>query len=138
MSISNWFPPAPLEPPSLLSETLVSFGQAAALFPPFRLGRPVSPSCVWRWHRHGVRLPDGRVVRLEAVRVAGRFLTTIEAVHRFIAAQQPDAAPSPTGAVSEVPAHTPTSRTPARRARDSENALRRLQGRRKVNNSAGR
>jgi hypothetical protein len=37
----------------------------------------------------GVRLPSGRVVRLEAVRVGQRWLTTAEAVQRFIEDQTP-------------------------------------------------
>jgi hypothetical protein len=129
--MGDLIPPNVQAPTNLLFETWASFGQAAAMFPPFRKGRPVSPSCVWRWHRHGVRLQDGRVVRLEAVRVAGRFLTTIEAVHRFIAAQQPDDAPVAEVAAAEIPARAATPRTPARRARESENALRRLNERRK-------
>lgn len=56
----------------------ISFAAAAKLVPgPRRL----SPSTVYRWHSRGV---GG--VKLEAVRVAGRFYTTKEAIERFLAA----------------------------------------------------
>lgn len=108
--------------PKLLAEQLLSFGQAAAMFPPYRRGRPVSPSCVWRWFRSGVRLANGEVVRLEAIKVAGRHLTSIEAVQRFIAAQQMnDSITSGQPSVSAA-----GMRTSSRRNRDSERALDRL------------
>lgn len=109
----------------LLLEKLISFAQAAALFPPARQSRPVSPSCVWRWHRVGVRLNNKQVVRLEAVRVAGRHLTSVEAVHRFIAAQQPETS----SAKHIVDEKVSGERTSTRRRRDSENALRNLNAR---------
>jgi hypothetical protein len=71
-----------------LTEQVVSLAQAAKLFPPARRGRPVTPNAIWRWVSHGVRLEDGRTVRLGAVRVAGRWLTSKEAIVRFVAAQQ--------------------------------------------------
>src|SRR5262249_46280993 len=69
---------------------LLSLAQAARRFPPYRLGRPVSPSTIWRWINDGVELPDGSIVRLDGVRVAGRWLTSAEAIVRFIEAQMPD------------------------------------------------
>lgn len=116
------------KPPGLVTETLLSFSQAAAMFPPFRRGRPVSPSCVWRWFRYGVRISNERVVRLEAVKVAGRHLTTVEAVHRFIASQQIHESPVPNCPVKNSRA----SRSPAQRQRDSERALEQLKRRRHV------
>lgn len=108
--------------PNLVTEKLISFAQAAAMFPPFRRGRPVSPSCVWRWFRHGVRLGNKQVVRLEAVRLAGRHLTSVEAVHRFVIAQQIGES-----ALPDRPEDTPTgARLPARRERDSERAFEQL------------
>jgi hypothetical protein len=44
----------------------------ALRLPSARQGRPVSLACVARWVRHGVRLSNGDVVRLEAARLAGR------------------------------------------------------------------
>src|SRR5262245_22444154 len=113
---------------SLVTETLISFSQAAGMFPPFRRERPVSPSCIWRWFRHGVRLANGEVVRLEAVKVAGRHLTTKEAVRRFVAAQQID------GLATVDRATQPPSvrRSPIQRQKDSERALERLKTHRRM------
>jgi hypothetical protein len=74
----------------IVNETLLGMGQAAHRFPPYRLGRPVNPSTIWRWIREGVVLPSGERVRLEGVRVGGRWLTSVEALARFAAAQTPD------------------------------------------------
>ena len=115
-------------PNDVVSEKLISFAQAAAMFPSSRRDRPVSPSCIWRWFRHGVRLANGQVVRLEAVKVAGRHLTSVEAVRRFVASQQIDDA-----AVPDRPTENrPTSRSPARRQRDSERALEKVKRRHHV------
>ena len=106
---------------SVLSEIVagrgLSLSQAARRFPSARLGRPVHSSCVWRWMREGVRLPDGRTIRLECARVAGRWLTSEPALERFLAAQTPatDSAPMP------------TPRTPTSRRRASERAAAELE-----------
>jgi len=97
----------------LRSEELLSLPQAARRFPPFRQGRPVNPSTVWRWVFTGVRLPDGRRVRLDAVRLSGRWLTSVEAIERFVAAQTPRL---------DEAAGTPTPRTPRQRRRAAERA----------------
>jgi hypothetical protein len=69
-------------------ETTLTLNQAARLLPPSRRGRPVTLSCVLRWVLQGVRTPAG-TVRLEAVRLGGRWLTSLEALERFAAAQTP-------------------------------------------------
>lgn len=46
-------------------------------------GRPTSPSTLWRWTRHGVPTPAG-VIRLETSHLAGRLITSKEAVRRFL------------------------------------------------------
>jgi hypothetical protein len=44
-----------------------------------------------RWCLRGVRGPDGKTVKLDAVRCpGGAWMTTVEAVKRFIADQQTD------------------------------------------------
>lgn len=53
----------------------------------------VNPSTVWRWITRGLKLPDGRRVRLEAVRLGASYLTSEPAILRFIAAQQRGADP---------------------------------------------
>jgi hypothetical protein len=75
----------------------LSLSQAARRFPPFRESKPVAPSTIFRWIAVGVRLPDGTRLRLEAVRLGGRWLTSGPAIERFIARQTPnlDAKPAP-------------------------------------------
>lgn len=65
----------------LKAEKLISPAEASKLVPPNRLDRPVHVSTVVRWILHGVR-----GVRLEAVRIGGRWATTEEAMSRFSAA----------------------------------------------------
>jgi hypothetical protein len=92
----------------------LSLAGAAKLFPSYRAGRPVNPTCIWRWARAGVRLSDGRTVRLEVSKVAGRWLTSTQAVERFIAAQQ-----APHASDAGAPA---APRTPRARQRAAERA----------------
>jgi hypothetical protein len=68
---------------------MLSLAQAARMLPPGRRGRPVTLSCVLRWVLDGVKTPAGRV-RLEAIRIGGRWITSIEAFERFAARQTPD------------------------------------------------
>lgn len=71
-----------------------SLSQAARAFPSYRLDRPVSPATVQRWILKGVRLPDGTMLRLEGRRIGGRWLTSVQAIERFIEAQTPQIADS--------------------------------------------
>jgi Protein of unknown function (DUF1580) len=57
----------------------------AGMFP-VRGGRSLNPSTIYRWITLGVKLPGGARLRLEAVRVGHRLLTSMPAVERFIAA----------------------------------------------------
>jgi len=68
---------------SLIGETLLSLNQAARRLPPGRRNRHMSMSCVLRWVLSGVHGPDGERVKLEALRLGGRWLTSIEALGRF-------------------------------------------------------
>ena len=94
----------------------LSLGHAARRFPAYRAGRPVNTSTIFRWITGGVRLPDGRCVRLEAVRLGGRWLTSPQAIERFIAAQTPSLDTDP----------TPLPRTSAQRQRAADRAARQL------------
>jgi Protein of unknown function (DUF1580) len=98
----------------LAAEQLLSLAHAAHKLPAGRSGAPVSPSCLFRWIRDGVKTPDGNV-RLEAIRMGGRWLTSVEALKRFAARQTPDMNQEP-----EFP------RSAAARRRESERAARRL------------
>jgi hypothetical protein len=102
----------------LAKETLLSLAQAAKIQPPGRRDRPMSLSCILRWLLHGVRGPDGKVVRLEAVRLGGRWLTSREALQRFAEAQTP---------CLDGAADSPAPRPPSARQRASDRAAAELQ-----------
>lgn len=76
--------PTPVRPAGLanrlLTETLVFFAEVADGFPT-RGGRRLHVGTLNRWRHPGVA-----GVRLEAVRVGGRWLTSWEAVDRFVSA----------------------------------------------------
>jgi hypothetical protein len=104
-------------PKSLLDETLVTLYEAARRLPPARRGRPVSFSCVLRWITDGIPGPDGQRVKLEAVRLGGRWLTSQEALARWAERLTPRLDSEP----------APTPRTPAQRRRASERAGKNLE-----------
>jgi hypothetical protein len=99
------------------SESTTSLTQAARLLPPGRRGRPVSLSCILRWVLTGATGPSGERVRLEAVRLGGRWVTSREAIQRFAERLTPrldgDTRPAP--------------RSPTSRRRASERAAAELE-----------
>jgi hypothetical protein len=101
----------------LQNEKTISLSQAARTLPPFRLGRPVTLSCVLRWVLQGVKTTDGRRVRLEALRLGGKWITSMEAIQRFAEAQTP------------TPNHPSmaTLRTPTRRRKAADRAGKELE-----------
>jgi uncharacterized protein DUF1580 len=107
-------------PLPLLAEQLLSLSQAARKIPPYR-GRQTNPSTIFRWLRAGVKLPGGAVLKLEGIRLAGRWLTSVEAIERFLAAQNAACNPDP-GSPS-----APPIRTPGQRRRASERAAAELE-----------
>src|SRR4051794_8499124 len=66
--------------PSLLDETVVYLSDVPGHIPPGKDGRRTHLSTVVRWKDRGVR-----GVRLEAVRLGGRWVTSLEALARFAA-----------------------------------------------------
>jgi hypothetical protein len=98
----------------LRNEATLSLSQAAKLLPPGRRGRPVTLPCLLRWILDGVKTPNG-VVRLEAARLGGRWLTSVEALERFADKQTP-----------KLDDQSQASRTPGARCRASERATRDL------------
>jgi hypothetical protein len=67
----------------LTGESILSLKEAAKILPSFRSGRPVSFACVWRWVQKGCRATNGRKVKLEALRLGSRWITSREALQRF-------------------------------------------------------
>src|SRR4051794_41100940 len=102
----------------MLSEKLLSLAQAARRLPPLRADRPVSPATIWRWVAAGVRLSDGSTLRLEAVRIGGRWVTSVEAMARFAERQT---------AALRGEAQSSTPRTAAQQRRASERASKALE-----------
>jgi hypothetical protein len=102
---------------SILSETTLSLSQAARIIPPYRLDRPVHPATLTRWILSGVRGPDGSRIRLEAIRRPSGWLTSREAVERFLTRLTPD--------LDTEPALRPE--TPGKRHRACEQAGRELE-----------
>ncbi len=100
----------------LRNEAPISLAAAARLLPPGRRGRPVSLSCIFRWIADGVQTPNGDVVRLEAARMGGRWLTSVAALERFAERQTPVFADG-----------TSTSRTPGQRERANARAAKQLE-----------
>jgi hypothetical protein len=105
----------PLVLAEIIAGDALGLGATARLLPAHRGEGRASATTIWRWITLGTRTADGRVVRLEAARVGGRWLTSRAALGRYAAALTPPADPRPTTPV------TPT-RTVAARQRASERA----------------
>jgi predicted DNA-binding transcriptional regulator YafY len=104
-------PPPPLI--DITTESLISLSEAARFFPASRGAGRISTSTLWRFIAVGIPGPDGGRIRLAAVRLSSRWLTSREALARFLAAQTPTFGDStPRGA----------PRTPAKRLRMSQQA----------------
>jgi hypothetical protein len=101
----------------LLAEKLITLYEAARRLPPGRNGGPVSLPCLLRWVTRGARGPAHERIRLEAIRVGGRWLTTEEALVRFAERLTPRLDGTP----------VPAPRTPTRRQRASQRAVDRLE-----------
>jgi hypothetical protein len=74
---------------TILREQVLRLADVGQRLPPGRNNKRLSLGAALRWVLEGVRLPDGDRVRLEAVRVGGKWVTSVEALERFAAAQTP-------------------------------------------------
>lgn len=106
--------------PTVITEILagdaLTLSAAARKLVPHR-GKGVAPSTLWRWHREGLRTPDGNRVHLELARVGGKWLVSTAALARFIAASTPAIPLNP----------TPKLRTPNQGLKDAERARKELE-----------
>ena len=93
----------------LASEQRIGLHEAAKLYPSFRNGRTTHISTLLRHITKGVRLSNCEVVRLEGARLGGRWITSVEAVQRFMERLTADA-------LGKAP-ETPPIRTTKQRAR---------------------
>jgi hypothetical protein len=101
----------------LATEQTFPLPEAARYLPKGRRGRPVHFTTLLRWVLDGVVSPAGDRVRLEALRLGSKWITSREALQRFVEAQTP--------AVDG--AETPALRTPTRRQKASDRAARELE-----------
>jgi hypothetical protein len=81
----------------LALETPITLASATRLIPPGR-GKRTHLSTLLRWILSGVRTPAGDRVRLEALRIGGRWITSREALQRFAVRLTPVASEGPAGA----------------------------------------
>src|SRR3954451_21712132 len=82
-------------------------------FPPSRGGKSLHYSTLLRWILRGARPSEGRLVRLDAVRIGHKWCTSRAAAQRFVEALTPRL---------DVDAPAPTPRTSGHRQRAAERA----------------
>jgi hypothetical protein len=114
--------PVPLVLSEIQSGDGLALSAAGRLFPAHRGDGTVGPSTVFRWLTKGAKSTGGQLVKLEAVRVGGRWLTSRGAVARFVQALTVAGTPA-----SATPA--PVSRSLSARQKASERAGRELEKR---------
>ena len=100
----------------LTREPPLTLAQACRHVPPGRGGRRTHISTLLRWILTGAKAPGGQTVRLEALRLGGRWVTSREALQRFAEALTPRLDSEP----------APAPRSPAKRRRESDQAAREL------------
>ncbi len=101
----------------LNKETTVTLDETRKGIKPGHSGKQTHISTIIRWIKIGARGPNGQRVRLEAVRLGGRWLTSREALQRFAERLTPD--------LDRL--ETPEPRTPSRRERAAASAARDLE-----------
>jgi hypothetical protein len=104
----------------ITTEQAIGLRDAARLYPSFRRDRPTHISTVLRHITRGTRLPCGETVRLEGARLGGRWVTTREAVQRYVERLTASALGD------DSSASAPTIRTTSRRRRELERVDREL------------
>lgn len=97
----------------LMAEGPIGMRCAVNVFGSFRDRKPTHSSTVTRWAMRGIKLTDGRVLKLESFRLNGRLATSRQALLRFVQAQQ-----TPPGDLQPTKSQT----TPAQRNRAAEKA----------------
>jgi hypothetical protein len=104
---------------NLATETLLSLTDGTRLIPPARRGQKCHLSTLLRWILKGARAPDGTLVKLEAIRLGGRWMTAREAIQRFAERLTPRLDPEP----------GPTARTDSARRQAAARAAAELERR---------
>ena len=86
------------------AETTLSLAAAAKVIPPGRNGKCTHLSTILRWIISGVKNPSGMRIRLEAVRMGSRWVTSWEALRRFSDRLTPKFEDAPPAQVPRSPA----------------------------------
>jgi hypothetical protein len=89
----------------LTIETPLPLADACRLVPPARRGKRTHLSTLLRWILTGAKSPTGELVKLEALRLGNRWVTTRGALQRFAEALTPH-----TDGQAPIPPRTPTAR----------------------------
>jgi hypothetical protein len=100
----------------LTVEKPVALAEACRIVPPARSGKKTHLSTILRWILRGAKSPTGELVKLEALRIGNRWVTSREALQRFAERLTPRLDGEPPSAW----------RTLAQRSRASERASREL------------
>jgi hypothetical protein len=82
----------------LTTEPPLPLAAATKLVPPGRNGKRTHLSTLLRWILRGARAASGEIVKLEALRLGSRWVTSAQALQRFAERLTPktgDACPSP-------------------------------------------
>lgn len=103
-------------PIDLMSETTLSLTDACRRLPAGRNGKRPTISCLIRWIVDGTPGPHGTRVRLEGLRVGGKWITSTEALQRYAETLTPRLDNEP----------CPAPRTPGQRDRANQRAGKRL------------
>ncbi len=66
----------PVTNTTILREQVIRLAEVGCYLPTGRNGKHLSLSVALRWVVQGVKLPDGQRLRLEAIRVGGKWVTS--------------------------------------------------------------
>jgi hypothetical protein len=74
----------------IVTPPYITIPQAARSLPSGRKGQPTHSATITRWITGGSKGPDGEIIRLKAVRLGGRWLTTRRWLDEFAERLTPD------------------------------------------------
>jgi hypothetical protein len=97
---------------NLRSETVIGLREATKFYPSFRQGKATHISTPLRHITKGTKLSSGEIVHLEGARLGGRWITSVEAVQRFVERL------TRTALGGTPPPELPTAQISARRQRE--------------------
>ncbi|MCE9566599.1 MAG: DUF1580 domain-containing protein [Planctomycetes bacterium] len=103
----------------ILSETGITVSELASRIPGTGLGSRINTCTVTRWIMRGVLGPDGNRVCLEAAKIGGKWVTSLEAYERFVAATTNHSVPPAGDAIPADISRSQCHRTPTERQKAS-------------------